>query len=275
MIQMMDFAKSGSKGLYHLNMKPLSANYFPELNGNGHKNMCLSCGTTENIGRRRYCSVECRQRLHFKLEMRTGLVRALNTRYATFYFSQEIIVMDMLPYGSHDIYSFSYPRSPGKKPAEDFGHMADLLGNLWWAEKRRTNKRYIASHHVLKQAFRNGNDILSVKPILVKVPAIKVTSLSALDINKSVLTSPDLRKIVKDAYRRQAKEHHPDLGGDAVKFRRIYRAYEELMNWARDPTFTKRCGFPDKWFYNGNTNRWIKPLPLKKAMGESCLRISW
>ena len=256
-------------------MKPLIVNCFSEPNGNGQKNRCLSCGTTENIGRRRYCSVECRQRLHFKLEMRTGLVRALNTRYATFYFSEEIIVMDMLPYGSHDIYSFAYPRSPGRKPAEDFGHMADILGDLWWAERKRTNKRYVASYHVLEQAFRNRGAIRSVKPVMVKVPSIKVTSLTALNIDKSVLVSPDLRKIVKDAYRRQAKEHHPDIGGDAVKFRRIYRAYEELMNWAKNPTFTKRCGFPDKWFYNGNTNRWIKPLPLRKANDEAYLRISW
>lgn len=250
-------------------------NCFPEPNGNGRINRCLSCGTTENIGRRRYCSIECRQRLHFKLEMRTGLVRALNTRYATFYFSDEIIVMDMLPYDSRNIYSFSYPRSPDKKPAEDFSHMADLLGNLWWAEKRRTNKRYIASYHVLEQAFRNRVAIRSVKPIMVKVPSIKVNSLTELDIDKSVLTSPDLQKIVKNAYRRQAKEHHPDLGGDVIKFRRINQAYEELTVWARSPTYSKRCGFPDKWFYNGHTNRWTKPLPLRKAEDEACLRISW
>jgi hypothetical protein len=242
---------------------------------NGSKNRCLSCGTTENIGRRRYCSTECRKRLHYKLEVRTGLVRALNTKYATFYFSENIIVMDMLPYGSHDIYSFFYPRSPGKKPAEDFGHMADLLGDLWWAEKRRTNKRYIASHHVLEQAFRNKVPILSVKPIMIKVPSIRKTSLTDLDINQYVLTSPDLQKIVKNAYRRQAKEHHPDLGGDAIKFRRIYQAYEELTSWSKNPTFTKRSGFPDKWFYDGNTNRWIQPLPLRKTGEEAYLRISW
>jgi len=245
------------------------------LEPNGQKNRCLSCGTTENIGRRRYCSAECRKRLHYKLDVRTGLVRALNTRYATFCFSEEIIVMDMLPYGSNDIYSFFYPRSPGKKPAEDFGHMADLLGDLWWAEKRRTNKRYIASYCVLEQAFRNRVSILSVKPITVKVPSVKVSSLTDLEINKSALTSPDLQKIIKNAYRQHAKEHHPDLGGDAFKFRKIYMAYEELTNWAKNPIFLKRCGFPDKWFYNGNTNRWIQPLPLRKAVDEACLRISW
>lgn len=254
-------------------MKHLGLHYHTEPNG--RKNRCLSCGTTENVGRRRYCSVECRKRLHYKLDVRTGLVRALNARYATFYFSEEVIVMDMLPYGSNDIYSFSYPRSPGENPAEDFGRMADLLGDLWWVEKRRTNKRYIASCRVLEQAFRNRVSILSVKPVTVKVPSVRGSSLSELDINKSVLTSPDLQKIIKNAYRQQAKEHHPDLGGDAIKFRKIYNAYEDLTAWARSPVFLKCCGFPDKWFYNGTTNRWTQPLSLRKAAEEVCLRISW
>ena len=239
------------------------------------QNRCLSCGTIENIGRRRYCSVECRQRLHYKLEVRTGLVRALNTRYATFCFTEETIVMDVLPYGSVDTYSFFYPRSSDKKPAEDFSHMADLLGKLWWNEQRRTNKGYIASKHVLEQAFLNRVPILSIKPVTVRVPSIKGTSLTDLQLDKSALTSPDLQKIVKNAYRQQAKEHHPDSGGNAIKFRRIYQAYEELTNWAKGPTFVKKCGFPDKWFYNGHTNRWIQPLPVKKLLDDACLRISW
>lgn len=34
---------------------------------------------------------------------------------------------------------------------------------------------------------------------------------------------------VKAAYRRLAKEHHPDRGGDAAAFRRINEAYEEAL----------------------------------------------
>jgi len=257
----------------HFAVRPLGLHRFPEPDS--HINRCLSCGTTENIGKRRYCSVECRKRLHFKLDIRTGLVRALNTKYATFCFSEDVIVMDMIPYGSVDTYSFYYPRSPGKKPAEDFGHMADLLGELWWAEKRRTNKRYIASHCVLERAFRNVTPIPSIKPVAVKVPSIKRTLLADLDMDKSILTSPDLQKIVKDAYRRQAKEYHPDCGGDAVKFRNIYKSYQELIKWAKNPTFVVKFGFTDKWFYSGSTNRWKQPLSLRKQKEQTCLRISW
>ncbi len=38
---------------------------------------------------RRYCSIKCRQHLRQKLNMRSGLLQTLNTRYATFYFSEQ------------------------------------------------------------------------------------------------------------------------------------------------------------------------------------------
>ena len=43
-----------------------------------HDKRCLSCGTPAITGRQRYCSAECRQRLQFKLDLRTGLIQALN-----------------------------------------------------------------------------------------------------------------------------------------------------------------------------------------------------
>ncbi len=81
---------------------------------------CLSCGTSENMRRRKYCSVECRQRLRHNLNLRTGLLRALNTRYATFYFTETVIILDVLPYGSAELFSYIFPRTPGRKPVDDF-----------------------------------------------------------------------------------------------------------------------------------------------------------
>ena len=60
------------------------------------KYRCLSCGTSENMGRRKYCSIDCRQKLRYNLNLRTGLLRALNTRYATIYFTDSIILLDVL-----------------------------------------------------------------------------------------------------------------------------------------------------------------------------------
>lgn len=241
-------------------MKQLIVRNIIEPNGS-KKGRCLACGATLNTARRKYCSMDCRKRLHYKLEVRTGLIRALNAKYATFYFSEVMIIMDMLPYGSEQIFTFFYPRSPGSKPAEDFSRMADMLGNIWWNERKRTNKRYLASFRVLGKAVKNGAPLISVKPSMVKVPSIKATYLSHLKLDKSELNATELQKSVREAYRRQAKVHHPDLGGDAATFRKLHQAYRELTLWAKRPSFTKRRGFPDKWFYDGRTNKWVQPLP--------------
>jgi len=224
-------------------------------------NRCLSCGTHENMGRRKYCSIECRQKLRYCLNMRTGLLRALNTKFATFYFTESLLFMDVLPYGSMSLFSFIFPRIPGRKPVEDFATMANVLGNAWWAEKRRTNKRYVATRHVLEKAKNQNATPKSIKPFEIVEPARMAKSLTFLKLNRSDLNSPELQRIIKSAYRQQAKVHHPDQGGDAAVFRKVRYAYEQLMDWAENPTFTRRRGFPDKWFYEGATNRWIQPAP--------------
>jgi hypothetical protein len=222
-------------------------------------NGCLSCGTAIKMGLRRYCSIECRQRLRHILNVRTGLLKALNTRFATFYFTAETILLDVMPFGAGEIFSFIYPRSTRAKPATDFCRMADLLGNAWWAEKRRTNRHYLASRLVLDQARRDSADGETVKPLEIKIPSVKDTSLIRLKLGKSVLNSPELFRVIKTAYRQQALKHHPDRGGNAASFRKIHQAYEELLNWAENPSFFRRRGFPDKWFYDSTTNRWVQP----------------
>jgi hypothetical protein len=225
---------------------------------------CLSCGTTQNLGRRKYCSNTCRQKLQYALDIRTGLLRALNTRYATFYFTEIIIVMDLLPHGSKETFSFIYPRSNDSIPADDYCRMSDLLGSEWWAEKKRTHKHYLASRHLFDQAIRNGMPAGAVVPLESKVPAIKNIWLAQLKIGQPELNSPELGKKIKTAYRIQAKKHHPDLGGDTAAFRKIHEAYQELIRWAEKPLFLRRRGFPDKWFYESDTNRWIQPKPHLK-----------
>lgn len=221
---------------------------------------CLCCGTTENMGRRKYCSLDCRQRFRVRLDARVGLLQALNTRYATFYFSDTMIMLDLLPYGTNEVFSFLYPRSPGGKPAEDFSRMANILGDIWWTEKRRTNKRHLASVHVLGHANRNVKDYVSVKPAMSSIYNVKRQYMMQLKLSQSDLWSPELAQIIKNAYRQQAKIHHPDLGGDAEAFRKVHHAYEEMMRWSENPTLTRRRGVPDKWFYDGEKNRWVQPL---------------
>ena len=243
------------------NKKKEDTGAVPAIGANG----CLSCGCRRDMQRRKYCSIECRQRLRRALNMRTGLLRALNVRYAAFYFTDETIILDVLPFGSREISSFLYPRSERNKPADDFCRMADALGNAWWNERKRTNKKYLASQLVFEQAHRNGSDAEQVQPLEIRIPSIKGRSLIRLKLGKSVLGSKELHRVIKTAYRQQAMKYHPDRGGDSAAFRKIHQAYQELIQWAESPTFVRRRGFPDKWFYDGDTNRWVQPTPQRGA----------
>lgn len=226
---------------------------------------CLSCNAPLDDRRRRYCSVACRQRLRRALTLRTGLLRALNTRYATFYMTRSAVVLDVLPFDGVEISSFIGLRSSRRTPADDFSRMADLLGKAWWAERRRTNRKYLASRFVLNQAARRAPSSGEIVPMVITNPAVRGASLIHLKLTREALETTDLQAVIKGAYRTQAKIHHPDMGGDAAGFLKIRTAYETLMQWAEEPTFTRRRGFPDKWFYDGRTNRWVQPTPIPKT----------
>jgi hypothetical protein len=230
----------------------------------GKENKCFSCGTTKNMKGRRYCSIKCRQNLRQKLNMRSGLLQALNTRYATFYFSNTAIIMDVIPHGIKEIFRYTELRTSGQKPAEDFSKMTNMLGNAWWAEEKRTTKKYLASRRVLELAARFSVSLAAIRPKVMMIPTVKSESLNYLEIDKTSLMSSDLTRIIKNAYRRQAKIHHPDAGGHAIAFRKLHESYRELLRWADNPTFISRKGFPDKWFYDGENKKWVQPIPNSK-----------
>ncbi len=244
----------------------VSMNY-PELqkhDTNGKRvKTCLSCGEPLTDKRRRYCSQNCRGRLRSYLNRRTGLLAALNTRYATFYFNPSTIVMDVLPYGTEQIYSFAACRNPGKKPVDDFCGMARFLGKVWWTERDRTKKRYLASLCVLDKAQRTDSPLSAIIPRSVTVPAVKKADLKILSLRGEDLVPNGLSSKIKNAYRTQAKKLHPDLGGKASDFRRLQEAYEKLISWSRNPTFFRYSGFTDKWLYEGCFNRWIQPAAIR------------
>lgn len=230
--------------------------------GHQSQHRCLSCGTTEDMKNRRYCSLKCRQNLRMKLNTRSGLLQALNTRYATFYFSDTIITLDVVPHGIREIFRYSSMRSAGNAPAEDFSKMTNMLGKVWWEEEQRRAKKYLASRHVLELAERIAIIPGLMRPKLIKVPTIKKAAMNYLEIDKADIASDELYKIIKTAYRRQAKIHHPDLGGHPQTFRRLHAAYMELLRWADNPTFIFRRGFPDKWYYDSDKQKWVQPIPV-------------
>ena len=246
-----------------------NANKMMPVSGAKMGRRCLACGGPLPKRRRRYCSMACQQDLLASLNRRTGLLQALSTRYATFHFSDFAVMMDVLLYGTEQIHSYLYPRSPGCKPVDDFRHLSNLLGNLWWNEKYRTKKRYLASRQVLDHASKGRASLGSVLPAILIVPSVKASNLIRLNLERDDLAPKNLEAKIKSAYRRQAMQHHPDLGGSRETFIKIQEAYETLSQWAKRPTFIHQRGFPDKWLYEGAKNRWVKPIMPRKNRGAS------
>lgn len=226
---------------------------------------CLACGGPLPPRHRRYCANECRQFLLAALNRRTGLLRALNIRYATFYFTELVIVMDLLPYDREQIFSYMLPRSFGKKPVEDFCDLSNMLGSQWWDIRDRTKKRYVASERLLESARKPPLPKEAVIPSTLTVPSVRKSSLVALELCAGELTPANMQGRIKQAYRRQVKRHHPDIGGNARMFLKIQEAYEKLIEWSKNPTYTRRSGFPDKWLYEGANNRWLQPVIRRKT----------
>jgi hypothetical protein len=156
------------------------------------------------------------------------------------------------------------PRTPGKRPVDDFCELSNILGTLWWDEKHRTKKRYLASMEVLNRGSKTEAPVNSVMPASLTVPAVRASNLITLELKSEDLAPANLEQRIRVAYRRQAKKHHPDLGGSPETFIKIQEAYEALCLWAKHPTFIRRRGFPDKWLYEGAYNRWIKPIIPRK-----------
>ena len=65
---------------------------------------------------------------------------------------------------------------------------------------------------------------------------------------------------IKTAYKRMAKIHHPDMGGDAEKFKKLSEAHQQMLTWAENPQFTSRKVLNDCWSYDGSSNKWSPPL---------------
>jgi len=224
------------------------------------KKRCLSCGDKKVIGRRRYCSPECRQQLFRRLHILTGLLRALETKCATFFFTDSSLILDIKPKGSNKVYRFLYQRSQRQKPSQALYYLIDELGSIWWDNKKRTGKRYQASQQVLNRAIKDNISPESVIPVEIKSPARVKKFLVSLDLTHNDLQSNRATQTVKSAYRKQALKHHPDRGGNSDEFRKINNAYHELINWLKSPTFQVRKGIPGKWYFDGK--KWKTPLPV-------------
>ncbi|MFP4476557.1 MAG: DnaJ domain-containing protein [Desulfatibacillaceae bacterium] len=219
---------------------------------------CESCGRTDGLGRRKYCSPECRARLVRKLHVLTSLLRAIRARYAAFSFTEKELILHVIANGHGQVFTFFWQRSRSGKPADDLASMTEELGREWWREKERRNSRHQAALFVLDRAATNRVSRCGVKPASVVSPRVRAGALTVLKLDRRELLQESARDRIRSAYRTQAMAHHPDKNGDAEVFRRVQTAYEHLLQWIEAPVLRSQAGLPGKWCFDGA--RWTPPM---------------
>ncbi len=229
--------------------------------GAGFTRACQSCGLDLGRVRRRYCSPDCRKKLVLKLVVATNLLRAMHTQYATFTFTEDSLVLNVVVCGARDVHTYFWKRSPQKKPADDLALLVEELGVAWWKEKNRKGSRHQASRHVLNQAKTGVVGAKGLVPRVVASPMVPSRHLTMLRLPREDIIGRDALSRIKAAYRKAAVKHHPDKDGNAADFRKVHEAYQELLNWMRNPKMRNSTGLPGKWCYKDG--RWAPPLPVK------------
>ena len=225
---------------------------------------CLSCGTDRIEPRRRYCSNGCRRQMTWVLSLSKGLLKAINARYAAFSFTEKQVVLDVFPVWSKEVSRFSSGRRPGNRPAEDLKALILQSGKEWHRMVSNNHSRSFASLFLLNKNHKKEIDPEKIMPLRKTSPrlsrhekdCLKVLHLDRKDL---VLKDGNSRKI-RSAYKKLAKLHHPDKGGDEERFKQLNEAHKQMLLWTENPQFTCRKALQGCWSYDSATNRWAPPL---------------
>ncbi len=224
---------------------------------------CLSCGKEElPKKRRRYCSDKCKKRLDFALYITTGLVQTLGARYAAFSYTEDTLILDILPIARNIISRFMWKRSEDKRVADDLLDMIEQAGREWYEREEETGSRWWASQGLLDRTSRRDICVSTIVPVSKKMPQLnhkQKNALKLLELTKDQILSKDSMRWIKSAYRSKAKLHHPDKGDTSNKFIEINEAHAELLNWAESPVYRSRTALPNSWCYDASRKRWVPP----------------
>jgi hypothetical protein len=224
---------------------------------------CLSCGKKElPKARRRYCSDKCKKRLEFALYIATGLVQTLRARYAAFSYTEDTLILDILPVAPNVISRFVWKRSEDKRVADDLLDMIEQAGRDWYEREEETGSRWWASQHLLDRTSRRDICVSTIVPISKKMPRLnhkQKDALKLLELTRDQIQSKDNIRWIKSAYRSKAKLHHPDKGDTSNKFIEINEAHAELLQWAESPMYRSRTALPNSWCYDASRKRWVPP----------------
>ncbi|MFH1122514.1 MAG: DnaJ domain-containing protein [Pseudomonadota bacterium] len=224
---------------------------------------CLACGAGGIKARRRYCTNECREHMMWVLSLSKGLLKVFNARYAAFSFNERYLVLDVVPIWSKEISRFLFKRRLGKKPAEDLKTLILRSAEEWHHMINNRNSRSYASLLLLRKNHRKGIAPESIRPdrtIRPRLSKDERESIKFLELKIEALLSDGHVEKIRSSYKKLAKIYHPDVGGDAEKFKKLNEAHQQILVWAEKPQFTSRKALPDCWSYDGFANKWSPPL---------------
>ncbi|RJR19495.1 MAG: J domain-containing protein [Desulfobacteraceae bacterium] len=232
--------------------------------GSGNRTRkCLSCGKDLVRPQRKYCGPECRDGMSWVLSLSNGLLRTFNARYAAFSFTSCHVILDVLPAWSKLVSRFSSERVNGNTPAEDLKNLVLDWGRAWHGLVENHTSRSRASLKILEENLAEGIRPDTLRPVSKQRPRLSREQreyLRILGVDAKDLERPSCGIRINSAFRRMAKLHHPDIGGDEEKFKLINEAHKQMLYWSENPQFTSKRALQDCWSYDGATNRWRPPL---------------
>jgi len=224
---------------------------------------CLACGKPNIDARKRYCSKACRDYTNWVLSLSKGLLRAVNARYAAFSFTHDRVILDVFPVWSKHISRFVSPRIEGNTPAEDLKNLVLQFGQQWHHIVNHNGSRSYASLCLVNRNHSKDIQPSSIRPTRKSLPRLsrdETRCLETLKLERTDLSDEGRMVKIKSAYKRMAKIHHPDVGGDEEAFKRLNDAHEQMLSWAENPHYTSRRALPGCWSYDAATSRWSPPL---------------
>ena len=136
-------------------------------------------------------------------------------------------------------------------------------GEEWYDIINQKNSKSFASNFLVKKNYNRFIDPDSIRPDNRMRPRFSKSekeSLKLLQLELKELIAEGKTSTIKSAYKRLAKVHHPDMGGDPENFKKLSEAHRLMLSWAENPQFTSRKALIDCWSYDSSTNRWAPPL---------------
>lgn len=226
---------------------------------NQKEKVCLSCGVVLAGRKRRYCSKDCKGLLIFALGWLKNLLLPLNTNYATFAFTDSILIINILSFFSKEVSTFIFKRAAGKTPAQGLKEVCKTLNKEWYEKNLSSRSRRAASEHLLGTGIKDFIPRAYVTPISINSNSRISSKLTQFDLSLDDLEKNPLEQI-KRAYRKEVKKHHPDYGGDPTDFINISEAYKDIRAFIKNPILRTRTGLPGTWSYDGSNYKWSAPL---------------